>query len=56
MLAQVWNSGDISKNTKLHVYETLMYSLLIYNSETWTMKATLRRRLEAFEMACFVQN
>ena len=36
----VWTSKDISKATKLQVYETMILSMLLYNSETWTLKTT----------------
>jgi len=40
MLKKVWSSTDISNTTKLEVYETMVLSVLMYNSETWTLKQT----------------
>jgi len=37
---EVWTFKDISKATKLQVYETMILSTLLYNSETWTLKTT----------------
>jgi len=51
-LNKIWTSKDISKATKMRVYETLVLSALLYNSETWTLKVTQQRRLKVFEMAC----
>ena len=51
-LNQVWISKEIGKNTKIKVYETLVLSALLYNSETWTIKETQKQRLRVFEMAC----
>ena len=51
-LSKIWSSREISKNTKLLVYETLVLSVLLYNSETWTLKVTQQNRLKVFEMAC----
>jgi len=51
-LSKIWSSNEISKNTKLLVYETLVLSVLLYNSETWTLKVTQQNRLRVFEMAC----
>jgi hypothetical protein len=34
------------------VYETLVLSVLLYNSETWTLKEEQIWRLKVFEMAC----
>ena len=38
MLKKVWSSIDASNTTKLKVYETMVLSVLMYNSETWTLK------------------
>ena len=51
-LSKVWSSNEISKGTKVLVYETLVLSVLLYNSETWTLKVTQQNRLRVFEMAC----
>jgi len=42
---KVWTSKDISKATKLQVYETMILSTLLYISETWTLKTTQQNRL-----------
>ena len=47
-----WNSKDISKQTKIKVYESLVLSVLLYNSETWTLNAISAQRLKSFEMTC----
>jgi len=52
MLKKVWSSTDISKTTKLKVFETMVLSVLMYNSETWTLKQTQENRLRVFEMSC----
>jgi len=49
---KVWTSKDISRATKLQVYETMILSTLLYNSETWTLKTTQRNRLKVFDMSC----
>jgi len=50
-LNTVWESRDISVKTKVRVYEALVMSVLLYNSETWTMKGTDESRLRVFEMS-----
>ena len=50
-LNTVWESKDISTPTKVRVYCALVLSVLLYNSETWTMRATDEARLRVFEMA-----
>ena len=44
-LHRIWRSKEISKTTKVRIYETLVLSVLLYNSETWTLKGTQKRRL-----------
>jgi hypothetical protein len=51
-LNQIWTAKDISKDTKRKVYEVLILSVLLYNSETWTLKVNQQNRLKVFEMAC----
>ena len=36
--------------TKVRVYEALVLSVLLYNSETWTLKAKDEAKLRVFEM------
>ena len=36
----------------MRVYETLVKSVLLYNSETWTLKEKDKSRLRVFEMTC----
>src|ERR1043165_4110194 len=51
-LWKMWSSREISRDTKFRLYETLVLSALLYNSETWTLKETHKQRLRVFEMAC----
>jgi hypothetical protein len=37
-LNKIWSAADISKETKVRVYQSLIISLLLHNSETWTLK------------------
>ena len=38
--------------TKVHLYQALVVSVLLYVAETWTLLATDLRTLEAFHMRC----
>ena len=51
-LDKIRRAKDISVHTKTRVYETLVLSLLLYNSETWALKEESKRRLLVFEMGC----
>ena len=49
-LNTIWASKDITQETKLRVYRSLVLSILLYNSETWTLKESDKSRLLVFEM------
>jgi len=51
-LSKVWTSKDIKKSMKIEVFEILVLSSLLYNSETWCMKAVSKHRIKFFEIAC----
>ena len=51
-LCDIWSAKDLSKATKICVDETLVLSVLLYNTETWCLTATQAKRLKVFEMAC----
>jgi len=51
-LGKIWSSKEMGRPTKVRMYETLVLSALLYNSETWTLKETQKQRLRVFEMAC----
>ena len=51
-LRKVWSTRDILTTTKLQMYETLVLSCLLYNSEAWTTKHSSEQQLTVFEMAC----
>jgi len=40
-LNPIWKVTEITKDTKKRVYESLLLSVLLYNSKTWTLKEAL---------------
>jgi len=50
-LQQIWKAEDISKLTKVLPYKTLVRSIILYNSVTWTLKENHKRKLRVFEMS-----
>ena len=42
--------GNMNRNLKKRMIKTLVWSVVLYGSETWTMRKEDIRRLEAFEM------
>ena len=49
-LNKIWDSKELRKATKIQVYESLVLSVLLYNSETWTLKEDQKNRLRVLEM------
>ena len=48
-LITIWKSRNISLQTKILLYKSLVLSILLYGSETWTLIERLERRSTAFE-------
>jgi len=42
--------GKLSKNLKKRIIKSMIWSVVLYGSETWTMRKEDIKRLEAFEM------
>jgi hypothetical protein len=52
-LKHIWNSKKLKIENKLKILTTCVFSVLLYASETWTLKEADRRKLLAFEMKCY---
>jgi len=50
-LRNIWKD-ILSLSTKTRIYQTLVVSVLLYASETWTLLAADVKTLEAFHMKC----
>jgi len=51
-LHNIWKDRYLSISTKIHIYQALVQSVLLYAAETWTLLATDIKALEAFHMKC----
>jgi len=51
-LNPIWKAKEITKDTKKRVYESLVLSVMLCNSETWTLKEASKWKLKVFEMSC----
>ena len=52
-LQKVWSDKDKTLSTKLRLVNALIYPVLLYGSEIWTIKKNDMKKLEAFEMRCY---
>ena len=46
-------SGDITLPTKVHLVKTMVFPIVMYGHESWTVKKAERRRIDAFELWCW---
>jgi len=51
-LGRIWASRKISLLVKVRLYESLVLSVLLYGAETWPMKQTSTKKLEAAHDTC----
>ena len=49
---KVFHSRTLSTVTKLHVFQTLVLSVLLYGAKTWTVTQHDIRKLKSFQMRC----
>ena len=51
-LQRLWKCSGLSCQTKVHLYQALVMSVLLYSAETWTLTSEDLRKLESFHMRC----
>ena len=49
-LDSILKSRDITLPTKVHLIKTMVFPVVMYGCESWTMKKAERRRIDAFEL------
>ena len=49
---RVWNNSQLTKNTKLCVYQACVLSTLLYGSESWATYTGQEKRLNTFHLRC----
>ena len=52
-LNSIFKSRDITLPTKVHLVKTMIFPVVMYGSESWTVKKAERRRIDAFELWCW---
>ena len=51
-LDRILESRDITLSTKVCVVKAMFFLVVMYGSESWTIKKADRRRIDAFELWC----
>ena len=46
-------SRDVSLSTKVHIVKSMLFPLVIYGCESWTIKKAERQRIEASKLWCW---
>ena len=52
-LDSILKSRDITLPTKVHLVKARVFPVVMHGRESWTVKKTERRRIDAFEMWCW---
>ena len=52
-LESVLKSRDITLSTKVHLVKAMVFPVVMYGCESWMVKKTERRRIDAFELWCW---
>ena len=52
-LDSILKSRDITLPTKVHLVKAVVFPVVMYGCESWTLKKAERRRIDAFELWCW---
>ena len=52
-LDSILKSRDITLPTKVHLVKAVVFPVVMYECESWTIKKTERQRTDAFELSCW---
>ena len=52
-LDSILKSRDITLSTKVHLVKAMVFPVVMYGCESWTIKKVERQRIDAFELWCW---
>ena len=52
-LHSIFKSRDITLPTKIHLFKAIVFPVVMYGCESWTVKKAERQRIHAFELWCW---
>ena len=52
-LDSIFESRDITSPTKVRLVMAMVFPVVMYGCESWTVKKAERRRIDAFELWCW---
>ena len=54
-LDSILKSRDIILPTKVHLVKAMVFPVVMYGCESWTVKKAEHRRIDAFELWCWIK-
>ena len=51
-LDNILKSRDIALSTNVHLVKAMVFPVVMYGCESWTIKKAERQRIDAFELRC----
>ena len=51
-LNKIWKDNDITITTKCRIVNALVFPVVLYGCESWTIRKTERKRIDSSEMWC----
>ena len=52
-LDSIWKSRDITLPTKVRLVKAIVFQVVMYGCESWTVKKAECQRIDAFELWCW---
>ena len=52
-LDSIFKSEDITLPTKVHLVKAMVFPMVMYGCESWTIKEAEHQRIDAFELWCW---
>ena len=52
-LDSIFKSRDITLPTKVHLVKAMVFPVIMYGCESWTVKKAERQRIDTFELWCW---
>ena len=52
-LDSIFKSRDITLPTKVHLVKAMVFPVVMYGCESWTVKKAVHRKIDAFELWCW---
>ena len=52
-LESILKSRDITLSTKVHLVKAMVFPVVMYECESWTIKKAEHRRIDTFELWCW---